>query len=47
MAALGLGVDIRSLRRVGLPVSATLLVSLALLLIVSLLLIVGLGINGV
>lgn len=45
MAALGLGVDVRSLRRVGLPVGAAVLASLAVLIAVSLLLIAGLGIG--
>lgn len=46
MAALGLGVDVRALRRVGLPVGAAVLASLAVLIAASLLLIGGLGIDG-
>lgn len=46
MAALGLGVDLGALRRVGLPVGAAVLASLAVLIGVSLLLIGGLGIAG-
>ncbi len=46
MAALGLGVDIRSLRRVGLPVGITVLASLTVLIVVSLMLILGLNIGA-
>lgn len=46
MAALGLGVDVRALRRVGLPVGAAVLASLVVLIAVSLILIRGLGISG-
>jgi uncharacterized integral membrane protein (TIGR00698 family) len=45
MAALGLGVDVRALRRVGLPVGAAVIGSLVVLIGVSLLLIGGLGIG--
>jgi len=46
MAALGLGVDIRAVRKVGLPVAGAVLASLLVLISVSLLLIFGLGINA-
>ncbi len=46
MAALGLGVDIRTVRKVGLPVAGAVMASLVVLISVSLLLIFGLGINA-
>jgi uncharacterized membrane protein YadS len=45
MAALGLGVDVRVLGRVGRPVTATALGALALLLVISVALVRGLGIR--
>jgi uncharacterized membrane protein YadS len=45
MAALGLGVDIRVVRRVGRPVIATVSASLAVLIALALTLIHGLGIR--
>jgi uncharacterized membrane protein YadS len=46
MAALGLGVDARSVRRVGLQVGAVVIASLLLLLVISLVLIRGLGLGA-
>ncbi len=46
MAALGLGVDIRAVRKVGLPVAAAVVGSLLVLISVSLLLIFGFGIGN-
>jgi uncharacterized membrane protein YadS len=45
MAALGLGVDLRAVGRVGRPVVLTVSASLALLLVLSVVLIHGLGIR--
>jgi uncharacterized membrane protein YadS len=45
MAALGLGVDVRAVRRVGRPVIATVCASLLVLIVLAVALIRGLGID--